>query len=835
MPEVNCLGAEPAFCNPSKCIFNLRLRGASPLVSIFVLTLLVAAPKLSPQWATATTVLKDQGFHAAIHHLGNNREGRRPESSSWGFSDQSPSAPRFAAIPKSVELSSFLQTDASPSSGGIWAGVKKYVELGTSGERHVAQDDNEKKTTNGDTAQGDMPSQEGATAAEAQPQEAKESEGAFSHETTGKVETETENKSEVYRHMAQEELRSARADLVKQTNGTPEEYEETGSFPSLCGSWQTVPSSPHFSSNKEFTRYSQQNASLLEGESDTADPLPYPTCQWLPRRGIHISERRTYGFKPNVVSIERLGFHSEEGCLPKHLAKVWRYSGYWDPQSAAKDPQTKSEEIPAKLSWSRVNIKMEVNALSRSQHLAPPDARSGEPTPVEAECLGDGDRMWIPPVRHMHLDLRDTCTRPHGNFLYSQPVPPEFIITPQEIPVSHEVLAHRLKRRLRARMSILQRKHTNSPDVPRDVSLKSEAGEAIASKWTDAVDQRFATRWRDYLVQQNLWIEKVCQWHLLRESCLVPPPLAGPTPPEHHKDKGDGKKEHESQCYIPSVRHSLTRENGIDYLDVPLFPFTEDAEHVRLRKVGGCNPHLQVDLRQNKDASKLAEEQERHSADEELASVAVTSKSIHPHNHASSPGVNQGAAGGTAIPVPSVTDAKNVNTHERAENAPDAVAPEMLAQNVPTDEAGQQDAAKLGSQDEATIKPVAQQDIPVEKATSTDATESVETPVEKIGENSQEEPAAVEQPSSVEGQTEPDQQPSDEEAQKDGAENETPESTGETAETPAAEIPEQEAESAAPAVDASSSDAAGPAATEAPDQETGEANEEASSATEDSS
>lgn len=83
---------------------------------------------------------------------------------------------------------------------------------------------------------------------------------------------------------------------------------------------QSVPSSPHFPSDPAFTRFSTADASPLPSVPDHAkDHLPFPTCQWLPHRGVHVSERRTYGFDPNVVDIERYEFLSTEGCLPQHL------------------------------------------------------------------------------------------------------------------------------------------------------------------------------------------------------------------------------------------------------------------------------------------------------------------------------------------------------------------------------------------------------------------------------------------------------------------------------------------------------------------------------------
>lgn len=833
-------------------MFHLRLLGV-PLIS-FVWALLAAAPRSTPQAVTATRVSRDHGHHVSVHYVGRNREGRSSGPSSWGLSDRS-SSPLLEPIPKSVELASFIETSESPSSGGIWAGLKRYVELGTSGERIPTKDESKiKEETNKDTSGGDTASPDSDTPVEAQPSEATESKAVSTHEHHPGKETGADPKSETYHRMAQKELRDARTSLVKQTNGTPEEYGETGSFPSLCGSWQTVPSSPHFPSNATFTRYSEQDASLLEDQSDAADALPYPTCQWLPRRGIHISERRTYGFEPNVVSIERLEFHSEEGCLPTHLAKIWRYSGYWHPESAAKDSRTKAEEMSVKLSWGSVNVQMEVNAVSHSQHLAQPAARSGKPTTTEAACLEDGDRLWLPSVRQMHLDLRDTCTRPQGNFVYSQAVPPEFIILPQEIPVSHEVLANRLKHRLRRRLSVLQQKHGKAPNTPRDDSLKSEAEEAIASNWTDTVDRRFVTRWRDYLVQQNRWTEKVCQWHLLRESCLVPPPLAGPAASKKHTAGGEGKKQHESHCYIPSVRHSLTREDSIDYLSVPLFPFTKDAEHVRLRKVGGCNPHLQVSLRRDKDTKALAEEQKRHSAEDELASVAVTSKTIHPHDHASAPAVSGGAEEGTT-PVPSETEEKGVRAHGLAENTPQS-ASETTAQNAPAGPTGEQDLVEPRTQEEP-IKAVTQQAPPVEQAPPTEASaeetgdsQQPEQVSAAAPEQSQQPPqplqeqdasSAVEQPPSFEGQTEPQQAQSSEAAPEEAAEKdahhaplaESPSS--ETADPQTAEAPAQEADSTTPAFDASSTGAATPTVTEVSDQEGDGGNEESSSVAEESS
>ncbi|CBZ52785.1 conserved hypothetical protein [Neospora caninum Liverpool] len=768
-------------------MFHLRLLGV-PLIS-FVWALLAAAPRSTPQAVTATRVSRDHGHHVSVHYVGRNREGRSSGPSSWGLSDRS-SSPLLEPIPKSVELASFIETSESPSSGGIWAGLKRYVELGTSGERIPTKDESKiKEETNKDTSGGDTASPDSDTPVEAQPSEATESKAVSTHEHHPGKETGADPKSETYHRMAQKELRDARTSLVKQTNGTPEEYGETGSFPSLCGSWQTVPSSPHFPSNATFTRYSEQDASLLEDQSDAADALPYPTCQWLPRRGIHISERRTYGFEPNVVSIERLEFHSEEGCLPTHLAKIWRYSGYWHPESAAKDSRTKAEEMSVK-----------------------------------------------------------------GNFVYSQAVPPEFIILPQEIPVSHEVLANRLKHRLRRRLSVLQQKHGKAPNTPRDDSLKSEAEEAIASNWTDTVDRRFVTRWRDYLVQQNRWTEKVCQWHLLRESCLVPPPLAGPAASKKHTAGGEGKKQHESHCYIPSVRHSLTREDSIDYLSVPLFPFTKDAEHVRLRKVGGCNPHLQVSLRRDKDTKALAEEQKRHSAEDELASVAVTSKTIHPHDHASAPAVSGGAEEGTT-PVPSETEEKGVRAHGLAENTPQS-ASETTAQNAPAGPTGEQDLVEPRTQEEP-IKAVTQQAPPVEQAPPTEASaeetgdsQQPEQVSAAAPEQSQQPPqplqeqdasSAVEQPPSFEGQTEPQQAQSSEAAPEEAAEKdahhaplaESPSS--ETADPQTAEAPAQEADSTTPAFDASSTGAATPTVTEVSDQEGDGGNEESSSVAEESS
>lgn len=83
---------------------------------------------------------------------------------------------------------------------------------------------------------------------------------------------------------------------------------------------QTVPSSPHFPSDPSFTRFSTADASPLPGiPENSKDTLPFPTCQWLPNRGVHVSERRTYGFNPNVVDVERFEFLSNEGCLPQHL------------------------------------------------------------------------------------------------------------------------------------------------------------------------------------------------------------------------------------------------------------------------------------------------------------------------------------------------------------------------------------------------------------------------------------------------------------------------------------------------------------------------------------
>ncbi|PFH37876.1 rhoptry neck protein RON10 [Besnoitia besnoiti] len=715
MPEVDSvLGIKHGYLAPRTCRSQILFcPGVMAIVSFSLWTILFFVPAVTPHRADGAIVSGDKGRHETYF------AGRRPESLVWGAAGNLHEGrhvlPHVQASAESVELPSFIETGAEPSRGGLWSGLKQYVELGTSEERSPVRNGEEAK--NEQTQE--VPPEESARRAEASPSEAERSEdGTGNGETAGdnqqgrgedrqsrgqseqlfKKETGTE--SAEYHRLAQKELREARAGFVKQTGGTPEEYGETGDFPSLCGAWQTVPSSPHFASNTKSSRYSEDDASLLSEQSNAGDPLPYPTCQWLPRRGIHISERRTYGFEPNVVDIERLEFHSKEGCLPNQLAKIWLYSGFWQPKSAATDPKTKAEEMTVQLSWMSVEVQMDVNAVSHAQHLMQPAAISGTPTAKEKQCWEEGDRLWLPPVKQMHLDLRDICTEAQGNILYSQPVPPEFMIVPQEIPVSHEVLAKRLKRRLRRRLTAMQAKHGKQANLWQEESLKEEAEKAIETKWTDAIEKRFVTRWRDYLVQQNLWTEKVCQWQLLRESCLVPPPLAGQSKNEHVSKEEKKKMKEDSLCYIPMVRHSLSREEGIDYLEVPLFPFTKEAEHVRMRKVGGCNPHLKVSLQHGKDAEKLAEEQQRHTAREELASVTVVSKTIRPHEQTSSAAA---AEREETTAVPAVSGEKEVKKHEQAE-AQSGATQEKKAENAPAEETEKPNVTESGSKEEPETK-----------------------------------------------------------------------------------------------------------------------------------
>lgn len=71
---------------------------------------------------------------------------------------------------------------------------------------------------------------------------------------------------------------------------------------------------------------------------------------------------------------------------------------------------------------------------------------------------------------------------------------------------------------------------------------------------------------------------QVCQWQLLRESCLVPPSwnnAHAARKPAKGEEKEQGQH---SECYLPTVRHTLTREKGIDYLELPLFPYTDQAD-----------------------------------------------------------------------------------------------------------------------------------------------------------------------------------------------------------------------------------------------------------------
>lgn len=157
-------------------------------------------------------------------------------------------------------------------------------------------------------------------------------------------------------------------------------------------------------------------------------------------------------------------------------------------------------------------MQLDANAMVHSKHLEQPAARSGTPTDQEKACWEDADRLWVPPMKQLHLDLRDICTRPHGEIIYSQRVPPEFVISPQDIAVSHEVLARRLRRRLRRRLAALQNQKaahdgTAVPAAERS-GLHSDADDAIQNNsWTSAVEDKFVRRWKNYLSQQSRWTE----------------------------------------------------------------------------------------------------------------------------------------------------------------------------------------------------------------------------------------------------------------------------------------------------------------------------------------
>ncbi|PHJ20291.1 rhoptry neck protein ron10 [Cystoisospora suis] len=558
---------------------------------------------------------------------------------------------RFALeLPSSVDdtssssegFSSFISLRDEPPArpSGLWGNLKHYVELGTSDDRSQPQKDSE-----GKSAQEPKPANETSETTPGEKEENKKEEvpapspakEATSEEKPAKKVAEEKapekgekETSEKYHLMAQKKLRETREDLVKKTAGTPDEYDETGDYPSLCGSWQSVPSSPHFASDPAFTRFSTADASPLPSvPEDAGDRLPFPTCQWLPHRGVHVSERRTYGFDPNVVDIERYEFSSTEGCLPRHLSRVWLYSGYWHPTKAVRDSKSHAEELSLELSWVSVNVQLDANVMVHAKHLEQPAARFGTPTDQEKTCWDDGDRLWVPPMKQLHLDLRDVCTQPHGDIIYSQRVSPEFVISPQDVAVSHEVLAGRLKRRLRKRLAALQNQkkaHSDKAPTETKTGLHSAAEQAIQNnKWRHATEQKFVHRWKNYLSQQSRWTEQVCQWQLLRESCLLPPSWNN-SHNAHRTPATD--EEQKSQCYLPAVRHSLSRENGIDYLELPLFPYTDEADTVRLRKVGECNPHKKVGVFTAKGGGQ---EQRRHSAKEELSSVPVVYKTIHPH------------------------------------------------------------------------------------------------------------------------------------------------------------------------------------------------------------
>lgn len=155
--------------------------------------------------------------------------------------------------PSSEDFPSFvsLADEPSPRPSGLWGNLKQYVELGTSDDRlqrtHESEEAPEEPKSAGETAERPerrpvpekKEEEEPAAATEVTPDvtsgEKKSGEEVAEKKVTKEPKKES---SETYHLLAQAKLRETREDLAKKTAGTPEEYDETGDYPSLCGSWQ---------------------------------------------------------------------------------------------------------------------------------------------------------------------------------------------------------------------------------------------------------------------------------------------------------------------------------------------------------------------------------------------------------------------------------------------------------------------------------------------------------------------------------------------------------------------------------------------------------------------